>query len=39
VVEPRGESSNLLFDALEDWQGQLAHLDLDDLRCDDDFGP
>ncbi|WP_299153022.1 hypothetical protein [uncultured Tateyamaria sp.] len=30
------EESNRLFDALQDWERQLAQFDLDDLRCDND---
>ena len=31
-----GESSNSLFEALEEWERHLALLDRDDLRCEDD---
>lgn len=31
-----GESSNSLFEALEEWEAHLTQLDLDDLRGDDD---
>ena len=31
-----GESSNSLFDVLEEWEAHLAHLDWDSLRCDDE---
>jgi Fic family protein len=34
------ESLNSLFDALEEWERHLAHLDVERLRCDhDDFAP
>lgn len=34
------EETNRLFETLQDWNDQLSHFDLDDLRCDDeDFAP
>lgn len=34
------ESSNSLFEVLEDWERNLASFDRNDLRCDDDeFAP
>lgn len=40
VVDLTVEESNRLFDALQDWERQLAQFDLDDLRCDNDnFAP
>lgn len=40
VVDLTVEESNRLFETLQDWNDQLSHFDLDDLRCDDDdFAP
>lgn len=40
MVHLTGEESNRLFEILQDWESQLAHYDLDDLRCDNDnFSP
>ena len=40
MVDLTVEESNRLFDALQDWERQLAQFDLDDLRCDNDnFAP
>lgn len=36
MVDLTVEESNLLFKTLQDWESQLSHFDLDDLRCDDD---
>lgn len=32
MVHLTGEESNLLFDTLQDWNDQLSHFDLNDLR-------
>jgi len=40
MVDLTGEESNLLFETLQDWNDQLSHFDLSDLRCEDDeFSP
>ena len=40
MVGLTGESSNQLFQALEEWSRHLASIDRDGLRCDDDkFAP
>lgn len=40
LVDLTVEESNRLFETLQDWNDQLSHFDLDDLRCDDDdFAP
>jgi len=32
VVRPGGETSNSLFEVLEDWEEQLKHVDFDELE-------
>ena len=40
LVGLTGESSNQLFQALEEWQHHLASIDAERLRCDhDEFAP
>lgn len=36
MVDLTVEESNRLFETLQDWNNQLSHFDLDDLRCEDD---
>ena len=36
LVDLTSEESNRVFEVFVDWEDQLSHFDLTDLRCDDD---